>query len=142
MPVASVWLIRAAFFHFISGAVLGAFYLAFKAEGWMAWVASHRQVHVEQMAVGWMVQLVIGVAFWILPRTEVTATARSGPLIWIVFALLNTGVLAAALGSAPAYPPALLLAGRIMEVAAAGLFALHAWNRQRPYTRQAKRVLV
>lgn len=142
MPAASVWLIRAAFLHFVSGALLGAIYLAWKAEGWMVWVVSHRSVHVEQMLVGWMVQLVIGVAFWILPRTERADIAGAGPLIWVVFGLLNVGVIAAALGSAPGYPPALLLAGRVLEAAAAGLFAFHAWHRQRPYTREVKRILV
>lgn len=142
MPLASVWLIRASFAHLVSGAILGALYLAWKAEGWMPWVVSHRQIHVEQMLVGWMVQLVIGVAFYILPRTDNTAAYRSGPLIWVVFALLNAGVVMAALGSAPDYPPALLLTGRVLEVAAAGLFALHAWHRQRPYTAQLRRKLV
>jgi hypothetical protein len=142
VPVASVWLIRVSFVHFASGALLGAFYLSWKAVGWFAWVVSHRQVHVEQMLVGWMVQLVIGVAFWILPRTEATATARSGPSIWVVFALLNAGVLLAALGTAPDWPRELALAGRSAEIVAAGLFAAHAWNRQRPYTRGVRRMLV
>ena len=142
MPLASVWLIRAALLHFATAAVLGAMYLAWKAEGWFAFVASHRQMHVEQMLVGWMVQLVIGVAFWILPRTEPTEAQRSGPLIWTVFGLLNTGVLLAASGAAPGYPAWGAPAGRALEMAAALLFALHAWRRQRPYTRETKRILV
>ena len=142
MPLASVWLIRAALLHLATAAVLGAMYLAWKAEGWFAFAPSHRQMHVEQMLVGWMVQLVIGVGFWILPRTEPTVAQRSGPLIWIVFGLLNAGVLLAAWGSAPEYPAWVSPAGRTLEMAAALLFAIHAWRRQRPYTRETKRILV
>ena len=142
MPLASVWLIRAALLHLATAAVLGAMYLAWKAEGWFAFAPSHRQMHVEQMLVGWMVQLVIGVGFWILPRTEPTVAQRSGPLIWIVFGLLNAGVLLAAWGSAPEYPAWVSPAGRTLEMAAALLFAFHAWRRQRPYSRETKRILV
>ena len=140
MPLASVWLIRLALIQLLSGSILGAAYLSLKAGGPFDWVASHRSVHVEQMLVGWMVQLVIGVAYYILPRAE--GSSLRGPLIWIVLLLINAGVVLAALGTAPGFPAMLTLIGRIAEALAAGLFLMIAWNRQRGYRAGARRVLV
>ncbi len=138
----SVWLIRAALLHFLAAASLGAAYLCWKAAGWFPWSVSHLPVHVELMLVGWMVQLVFGVAYWILPRPAAEPRDAHEPVMWTVFGLLNAGVLVAALGGDPALPGWTGLAGRILEVAAAALFALHAWNRQRPYRAQAKRIII
>lgn len=142
MPRVSVWLVRASLLHLLSGAILGAGYLAFKAEGWFAILVTHLGTHQEQMLVGWMVQLVIGVAYWILPRTEGQGPKESGRLMWLVFWLLNAGVLVASLGTDPALPSSLVFVGRVAETAAAVLFARHAWHRQRAYRAGARTVLL
>ena len=141
MPRVSVWLVRASLLHLLSGAILGASYLAWRAAGWLPYAATHRPVHVEQMLVGWLVQLVIGVAWWILPRPEAGVSRRAAALIWLVFVLLNTGVLLVAL-AATVMPDVLLPGGRVAETAAVALFAALAWNRQRSYRATARRVLV
>lgn len=142
MPKMSVWLVRASLVHLASGAFLGALYLIWKANGWLPFIVTHLPVHEEQMLVGWMVQLVIGVAYWILPRPTDWNPERHRTTMWAVFVLLNAGVLVAALGRDPKLPAILIFAGRVMETLAVVLFALHAWNRQRPYRAQARRVLV
>ena len=142
MPKVAVWLVRASLIHLLSGAIIGASYLTWRATGALVFAASHRQVHVEQMLIGWLVQLVIGVAWWILPRTEGSQSKAAGVLIWVVFALLNLGVLSAALGTTPPLPEALLPAGRVAETVAVALFASLAWNRQRAYRAATRRVLV
>ena len=142
MPRVSVWLIRAALLHLLSGSLLGASYLTWKAVGWPLFGPTHREVHVEQVLVGWMVQLVIGVAFNILPRTASYDPERDGRLMWVVFVLLNAGVLAAGLGGDPVFPRWLVPVGRVAETVAVVLFVLHAWNRQRPYRAGSRAVLV
>ena len=142
MPKMSVWLIRAALLHFVMGALLGSAYLCWKAAGWFPWSLSHVSVHVELMLVGWMVQLVIGVAYWILPRPADEPRDAHEGVMWAVFGMINAGVLLASLGGDPSLPRQFQLAGRILEIAAAGLFALHAWNRQRPYRAKARKVLI
>ena len=59
MPRASAWLIRLSLLHLLSGAILGAAYLSFKATGVPAFVATHRAVHVDQKLARWMIQLVV-----------------------------------------------------------------------------------
>jgi cbb3-type cytochrome oxidase subunit 1 len=140
VPRVSVWLIRVALLHLLSGAYLGAAYLTFKGTGWPAWAASHRPVHVEQMLMGWMVQLVIGVAFWILPSRTKAPPASPARLMWLVFVLLNGGVVLASF-SDPSRPAVELL-GRCAETGAVALFAVLAWNRQRPYTPAARKLVL
>jgi len=140
VPRVSVWLIRASLLHLLTGAYLGAAYLVFKGEGRPLWAASHRAVHVEQMLMGWMVQLVIGVAYWILPSRTRVPPVSPERLMWLVFGLLNGGVVLA-MFSDPSRP-AVEFAGRCAETAAVGLFAVLAWNRQRPYTPAARKLVL
>ncbi len=142
MPRVSVWLIRASLLQLLSGALAGAAYLTWKATGWPAFAITHREVHVEQVLVGWMVQLVMGVAFYILPRTEHYDLERDGRLMWVVLVLINAGVLMAGLSGSPVVPRWWLPAGRILETLAVVLFVRHAWYRQRPYRAGARAVLV
>jgi hypothetical protein len=142
MPRVSIWLIRASLIHMLSGAMLGVFYMWLKVTGWPLFAASHRPVHIEQMLIGWMVQLVMGVAFWILPRRPGQASGRSDTLMWVVFGLLNGGILLAALGGDPALPSWIALPGRMAEALAVLLFASHAWTRQRAYSPAAMKLIV
>jgi hypothetical protein len=142
MPRVSMWLIRAAMVHLLSGALIGAAFLAWKAAGWFAFAPSHLGIHMEEMLVGWLVQLIMGVGFWILPRRPGAPASDGSGRMWIVFGLLNGGVLLAGLGAAPGWPGALALGGRLAECAAVGLFASLAWRRQRAYRATTGRVLV
>ena len=61
-------MVRAALLHLGMGFTFGALMLFDKAvsfypEVWRLW-----SIHVEVTLVGWIVQLAMGVAFWIMPR--------------------------------------------------------------------------
>ena len=68
MPRLSRIAIRLALASLLLGAGIGAWQLSAPAFGApRAW--SLLPVHVELMLFGWLVQLAMGVAYWILPRT-------------------------------------------------------------------------
>jgi cbb3-type cytochrome oxidase subunit 1 len=94
-----------------------------------AWVGRLRPIHIEFLLIGWTLQLALGVAFWILPRFRAGSERRREELVWLSYVLLNTGVLAVALGQAFELPPAVPLLGRGAEALAGAVFALHAWPR-------------
>lgn len=131
MPRVSAWLVRASLLCLAAGATLGTVLLAGKA-GWGlpaggAWLAVHR----ELLLVGWLVQLALGVGFWILPPVRGEAI-RERPA-WRVAGLLNAGLVvfaAGALWSAPdgivAHLPA---AGRTLEALAVLGFAVPLLRR-------------
>ncbi len=88
-------------------------------------------VHVELLLVGWLVQLVMGVAYWIFPRFGMTPLARGREgLAWLALALLNGGVWVACLGMLRDWP-GFTVAGRAAEVLAAASMALNVWTRTR-----------
>ena len=129
MPRVSAWFVRASLCHLVVGFVIGAVLLAGKGMpmGFNAWGGPLRSAHIELLLVGWMIQLVMGVAVWIFPRFVLRrAPRRSAVTAWLAFALLNSGVLLACLGGS------LLAAGRMIEIGAAASFAFHLWGRVSP----------
>lgn len=125
MPRVSAWFVRASLCHLVGGFAIGALLLAAKGfpPGFDPWAL--RPVHIEMLLVGWMIQLVMGVAVWIFPRFVLhRAPRRSAVTAWLAFALLNAGVLLVSLGG--------LLAGRLTEIGAAASFAAHLWGRVSP----------
>ena len=130
MPGLSVWMVRLSLVHLVAGSGLGALLLASRDLPRLAGIGGglwgFRNVHLETLLVGWMVQLALGVAFWILPRV---GGERPRPLLAVAgAALLNAGVLAAAAGGAWE-AEAWAVAGRSAEAAGALLFGVHAWPR-------------
>jgi hypothetical protein len=128
MPLVSAWFVRASLCHLVGGFFLGAYLLTSKggALGGAAAPAALRGVHIEMLLVGWLIQLVMGVAIWIFPRFAVRQSPhRSAVTAWLAFGLLNAGVFVAGLSG-------VVLAGRLLEIAAAAAFAAHLWRRVSP----------
>lgn len=129
MPRLSIWLVRTSLVYFALGVTLGAVLLAGRELADGPWVAQIRPLHAELLLYGWTLQLIMGVAYWILPRFR-SGTERGHPLLpWAAYLLLNTGVLLAALGTAPGAGPSVILPGRILEILAAAAFVSHALPR-------------
>lgn len=131
MPRVSVWLIRASLLHLGAGFTLGALLLANKGVGFAPGVWRWLPVHFELLLIGWFVQLVMGVAYWIFPRFGMTRAARGREqLAWAAFGCVNAGVILACLGVLDA-GAGFTVAGRLSETLAAGLMAGNIWARTR-----------
>jgi heme/copper-type cytochrome/quinol oxidase subunit 1 len=135
MPRLSVWLVRTALGFLAVGFSLGAVLLAGRGLGAGSWLAHLLPVHAEFLLVGWTVQLVLGIVYWILPLSRTGAERGSPALAWAAFWTLNMGVMLAALGGALGSPSTLALTGRVLETLAAAALAVLAW----PRIRQARR---
>jgi hypothetical protein len=85
---------------------------------------------VEFLLIGWLVQLAMGVAFWIMPRFSTGQPRGNVSLIWVSFVLINAGLL---IGSAQPWFLAAMLTARILEVAAGIMFAIGLWRRVKPH---------
>ena len=134
MPHAGRWFIRASLVYLGLGFTLGAVLLFNKAVPLAPGVARLLPVHIEFLLVGWVIQLVMGVAIWIFPRFGVPQSAYGSEVAaWIAFALVNAGVWLAAVGGLLRGNPGdvLLQIGRLAEVAAAIVFAMNIWARVR-----------
>jgi hypothetical protein len=127
MPLLSRFYIRTALIWLVTGTTLGGIILWNKASpvpgAWQLLTA-----HITLVTWGWLLQLSLGVAYWILPRLGVE---RPRPQLAVVaYALLN-GALLIAVGASllPVAWPGVLVAG--LQLLALLVFALHAWPRAR-----------
>lgn len=130
MPRLTVWFVRSALVHLLLGFTLGALMLWNKGAPITPLLWRLLPAHMEFLLLGWTLQLIMGVAFWILPRFR---TARGNvKLAWAAFVLLNAGVWMVGVGPLLALPTWMTALGRGAELAAAVAFALHAWPRVKP----------
>ena len=131
MPRLSVWFIRASLIYLLAGFMLGALLLANNGIEFMPSAWELLPAHVEFLLAGWVVQLALGTAYWILPRHTRGLARGSTELGWLSFRLFNLGVLLTA--SSGLLPGAFQFAGRVLEVLAAGLFLVLIWPRIKAY---------
>lgn len=131
MPRLSVVGIRLALLYFLLGITAGSVLLVHKAFPLhpVAWALL--PLHIEFLLSGWIVQLVFAVGYWIFPRFLDEPKRGNPTLAWAALAALNLSILSLVFASLAAQG-GLSLAGRILQVAAAGLFAASLWGRAKP----------
>lgn len=129
MPRQTVWFVRASLLYLLAGFTIGALVLAQKGRPYDANVWLLLPVHIEFLLTGWLLQLVLGMAFWIFPRFGIGAPRGRERAIWFSFVLLNLGILLAA---SQLWLPAALLAGRLLEAAGLLIYIAGSWGRVKP----------
>jgi hypothetical protein len=140
MPRLSQLMIRTALVWLALGYTVGGVLLLNKGLSLLPWLWTLRFTHVHLLLIGWMVQFVCGVAFWILPRLNASGARGDERLVWLCYAALNTGVvlaalhdpLAAAIGEATVMHLMLVGAG-VLYIIAIAAFAAHAAPRIAPF---------
>ncbi|HUI90175.1 MAG TPA: hypothetical protein VLX61_15760 [Anaerolineales bacterium] len=132
MPRLSIWFIRASLIYLLAGFTLGALMLAQDGVSYYPAIYRALPVHMEFLLVGWLVQLAMGMAFWMFPRFGWALPYSRGnqTLIWWSFFLLNTGVL---LVASQLWLPLALLIGRTLEIGAVIIFVVGLWSRIKPH---------
>ena len=145
MPRLSCWFVRATLLHLAAGVVLGGLILGAKGlPTALAWAWLLLPAHIQIMVGGWLIQLALGMAYWILPRVDTAGTRGWPGWAWASFVALNAGVtLAAVLLVVRSLHPArwvdlLLLPAAALQALALLAFVLHAWPRVAPITLSAE----
>jgi hypothetical protein len=150
MPTTSRAFVRASIIYLALGSMLGALLLVNR---WIligSAIAVLRISHIEFLVVGWLTQLIMGVAWWLFPTLTVgrrpgdpkpirrgQAQRGSEPIFWMTFVSLNLGVLLRALFG-PVYSWTKIatfntlagISGLFLLAAAIG-FVLNTWRRVR-----------
>ena len=106
MPITARAFVKASILYLGLGAILGALMLINRSIPLGSWVAYVRVSHVQILVVGWLTQLIMGVAWWLFPplkiglRPDSILPDRRGqtqrgsePLFWATFLCLNGGIL-------------------------------------------------
>lgn len=129
MPRLSQWFVRAAFMYLLLGFTVGALLLAHKGLPLHPVLWSWLPAHIEFLLFGWVVQVTMGMAFWILPRYWQKPRRPKEGYAQIAFVLLNLGIWLVVAGTTFRAGQWFLPAGRAVEMAAVAFFALHVWRR-------------
>ncbi len=91
--------------------------------------------YVHLLVVGWLTQLIFGVAYWLFPRYSAERPRGSERLGWTVFALLNVGLVLRVI-----FEPWHTVAGRggvllvlsaVLQLLAGWAFVINTWPRIR-----------
>ena len=130
MPRLSVWAIRLSLLYFLFGFTLGALMLANKGLPFAPWVWSLLPVHIDILLFGFVIQLAIGMAYWILPRYR-GGLRGNETILWITVGLLNLGIWMVTFIGLLNLPGQWLAVGRLLEGIAAVLFTIQVWQRIR-----------
>ncbi len=150
MPPASRAFVKASIVCLCLGAILGALLFFNRLVPLGPRVAALRVSHIQLLLVGWLTQLILGVAWWLFPPLKTgllsgdPARVRRGqaqrgsePLFWVTFVCLNAAVLLRSLfeplfiwTQIPQFSMLVGLSG-ILLLVAAGAFVVNLWDRVR-----------
>lgn len=134
MPLISRLMIKLSLIYLALGVTIGALMLINKA--WLIspilWFVI--PIHIEFLIFGWIIQLTLGVAYWILPRFLESKGRGNKTLAWLMVLFLNAGILLVAF-SGYGLGRSFALTGRIFETLAVVLFISLHWKRVVTYNR-------
>jgi hypothetical protein len=127
MPRLSRWFIRTGIVYLGLSLLAGILQLV-SSWGPLLW-----PTYVHLLVVGWLTQLIFGVAFWMFPRHSAQTPRGSEPLGWACFWLLNSGLLLRLVGepgrALGLKTDALLLLSALLQLGAGMAFIVNTWPR-------------
>jgi len=129
MPVLSRWFVRTALLCLL--AALGLAVLTSARGG----VTLFGPTVLHLLVIGWLSQMVFGVAYWLFPTRSGAEPRGRAWLGWLCYLSLNIGLLlrvwAEPSTSASALRSAVLLGSAALQLAAAIAFVVNTWPRVR-----------
>jgi hypothetical protein len=138
MPTVTRTMIKTALAHVMLGTALSTLWLIHLVRPIHPLLAYLQPTALHLIVVGWLTQLIFGVALWMFPVWSREQPRGPEGFIWACYGLLNAGLLLRLMAEPlNAYGPtaalgALLVASSIMQVAAVLIFIGLIWPRVRP----------
>lgn len=144
MPKLTRWLAKTALIYLMAALVLASLLMVQRAHGGGPLGRGVEVGYFHLFFVGWVTQLIFGVAWWMFPPLSERKHRGDETLGWTAYWALNVGLvlrvlvepLAPGPGSAGAW---LLVVSATLQVGAAALFALQLWPRVRGPAGTARR---
>lgn len=135
MPRLARWFIKAGLLYFVAALVTGVLLQMQTVIDVPSWVTTLNPVYIHLLAVGWITQLIIGVAYWMFPKFSKEQPRGNELLAWATFILLNLGLILRIIGEprvATRSEPDLgwtLAVSAVLQTAAGWLFVINTWSR-------------
>lgn len=128
IPKVSRWFIRTALMYLLASLIAGVLQMTSPSWGALLW-----PVYLHLFVLGWLTQLIFGVAFWMFPRRSAKSPHGSQQLGWTTYWLLNAGLILRAVGE-----PTFALGARtgwvvvvaaLLQLGAGWAFVFATWPR-------------
>jgi len=126
MPEVSIWMLRCSLIWLLVAVLSGSFILLEKSFQFEPMVWQLIPLHIEAAMIGWMVQFVLGVAYWMFPRYQSVSARGSKRIGWLLVLSINGSTGMAVISGAT---PDVLLGGRALLVISILLFLALIWRR-------------
>ena len=142
MPLQARVYIRTALLHGLIAFLLGAMLLINQALNIYARLAAFQPVFYHLLMVGWVLQMIFGVAWWMFPLQSREQGRGNELLGWIAFGLLNSGLILRAIfepwqaWGGWSWP---LVLAALNQLAAVWLWIIALWPRVKDRARPGKR---
>ncbi len=135
MPTLTRWFIKSALVYFVLSLAIGVVIATHRIVPFGAAVDALTPVYFHLFMVGWVAQMIFGVAFWMFPRYSRERPRRSERLALVTYLTLNAGLVARAVAEPMlAVRPegvwaVVLAASALLQWTAALAFAVNTWGR-------------
>lgn len=137
MPLLTRWYVKTAIVYLVSALLLGVVLAGGSLVRLPAVLVLSAPAQIHLFVVGWLTQLIFGIAYWMFPKASAERPRGSDRLAVLTYLALNLGLLSRAAGEPwnavqPGAAPATLLVCAALLQWLGGLgFAAAAWPRVR-----------
>ena len=135
MPTLTRWYLKTALVYLVASLLVGCLLAGRGLLPLPAAIGALTPTYFHLLMVGWVTQLIFGVAFWMFPKQSAAQPRGSERLGWATYWLLNAGLVLRGVGEpwqglAPGMGPGLLVATSAVLQWLAGLaFFANTWPR-------------
>lgn len=137
MPLASRLMIRFSFVYLLAGFLIGALLLVNKAYPIYSDLWFLLSIHIEILIFGWIIQLTLGTAYWILPKSRKVPQDQDKIPALAIPLTLNLGILLNIGDHLFRFYEYAWLAGRSLELVAVLIFIGLHWKRVTSFRKKA-----
>jgi hypothetical protein len=135
MPRVCRYFIKAGMLYFVLAFAVGLIMALHPFAPLVPNAAALRPVFFHMIMIGWISQLIIGVAVWMFPKFTRTLPRGSERITWAVFVTLNSGLaLRVLFEPLTVFNPGsdfgvLLIVSAVLQLIAGWMFVLNTWGR-------------
>lgn len=135
MPPLIRWYLKAALLYLVAALAMGSAIAGNSVFGITGYARLLMPVYLHLFIVGWITQLIFGVALWMFPKQSIERPRGNETVNWLILILLNVGLLLRAVAepvssiSPVVFWGWLLAFSSLLQWAAGIAFAYQAWQR-------------
>ncbi len=136
MPRVTRWFVRLSFLYLGAALLIGVGLAAHRLGGSPPWVTRWSPTYFHFFMLGWVSQLIFGVAHWMFPNYSPQAPRGNEALIWAALVLVNVGLVLRAVAEPFASHGGvwgwLLVLSALFQWVGVTCFVVNTWPRVRP----------